>query len=94
MLRRVFHSTQTPPSGFNRGYYKNPEVDRLIDAASVAPDDATRKGLYADVQRIVALDAPYVSLWYKTNVAVFQSSLHGVHLSPIAEFTFLKDVAR
>jgi peptide/nickel transport system substrate-binding protein len=94
MLRRVFHSTQTPPAGFNRGYYKNPEVDRLIDAASTAPDDATRKRLYGDVQRIIAEDAPYISLWYKTNVAVFQSALTGVHLSPIAEFTFLKDVAR
>ncbi len=94
MLRRVFHSTQTPPSGFNRGYYNNAEVDRLIDAASAAPDEAQRKKLYGDVQRIIANDAPYVSLWYKTNVAVFQSSLRGVHLSPIAEFTFLKDVAR
>lgn len=94
MLRRVFYSTQTPPSGFNRGFYKNTEVDRLIDAASTAPDEATRKRWYGDVQRIIAADAPYVSLWYKTNVAVYQSSLHGVHLSPIAEFTFLKDVAR
>ncbi|MEI6244513.1 MAG: ABC transporter substrate-binding protein [Acidobacteriota bacterium] len=94
MLRRVFHSTQTPPAGFNRGFYKNAEVDRLIDAASIAPDDATRKQLYGDVQRIIASDAPYVSLWTKTNVAVFQSALRGVHLSPIAEFTFLKDVAR
>lgn len=94
MLRRVFHSTQIPPSGFNRGYYQNAEVDRLIDAAAMAPDDATRKGLYADVQRITASEAPYVSLWNKTNVAVFQSALHGVHLSPIAEFTFLKDVSR
>lgn len=94
MLRRVFHSTQTPPAGFNRGYYKNAEVDRLIDAASTAPDEATRKRSYSDVQRIIADDAPYVSLWYKTNVAVFQSNLTGVKLSPIAEFTFLRDVTQ
>ena len=31
MLRRVFHSQQVPPSGFNRGYYENPDVDRLIE---------------------------------------------------------------
>ena len=31
MLRRVFHSKQMPPVGFNRGFYSNPEVDRLID---------------------------------------------------------------
>jgi peptide/nickel transport system substrate-binding protein len=94
MLRRVFHSTQTPPAGFNRGYYKNAEVDRLIDAASAHPDDGMRRSLYGEAQRLIAADAPYVSLWYKTNVAVFQSTLSGVSLSPIAEFTFLKDVSR
>lgn len=94
MLRRVFYSTQTPPAGFNRGYYKNVKVDQLIDGASAAPDDATRRKLYGEAQQLIAADAPYVSLWYKTNVAVFQSTLSGVHLSPIAEFTFLKDVER
>jgi len=94
MLRRVFSSTQTPPGGFNRGYYKNAKVDQLIDSASTAPDDATRRELYGEAQQIIAADAPYISLWYKTNVAVYQSTLQGVHLSPIAEFTFLKDVER
>jgi hypothetical protein len=37
---------------------------------------------------------PYISLWYKTNVAVAQPDLRGVRLSPIADFTFLKDVIR
>ena len=37
---------------------------------------------------------PYISLWYKTNVAVFQPDIHGVRLSPIADFTFLKDLSR
>ncbi len=94
MLRRVFHSTQTPPSGFNRGFYKNPAVDQLIDDASTSPTEAERRKKYGDAQRAIALDAPYVSLWHKTNVAVYRADLRGVHLSPIAEFTFLKDVSR
>ena len=40
MLRRVFHSQQVPPTGFNRGRYSNPLVDRLIDRATMALDDA------------------------------------------------------
>jgi peptide/nickel transport system substrate-binding protein len=94
MLRRVFHSSQTPPAGFNRGYYKNPEVDRLIEAAAVATTEAERKQLFGDAQRAIALDAPYVSLWTKTNVAVYRAELHGVKLNPIAEFSFMKDVYR
>ena len=94
ILRRVFHSAQVPPSGFNRGFYRDPRVDRLLDAAAAAEDDQTRKPLYADVQRIVAEDAPYVSLWCKTNVAVASRSLSGIRILPIADFTFLKDVER
>ena len=46
MLRRAFHSTQVPPDGFNRGHYRNPEVDRLIDHATAALDEAERGRLY------------------------------------------------
>ena len=35
---------------------------------------------------------PYISLWYKTNVAVAQRTLTGIHLTPLADFLFLKDV--
>lgn len=94
ILRRVFHSKQVPPAGFNRGRYSNPRVDALLDAAGVETDEPRRLALYADVQRIVAHDVPYISLWYKTNVAVAQRSLSGVRLSPLADFLFLKDVAR
>src|SRR6187401_3179562 len=95
MLRRVFHSSQVPQkSGFNRVFYSNAAVDSLIDQASAAVDDERRRELYGEVQRVVARDAPYIPLWYKTNVAVFQPGLQGVRLSPIADFTFLKNVSR
>lgn len=94
MLRRVFHSRQAPPAGLNRVYYSNPDVDGLIEEAARSVDDEQRRVLYARAQRLIAEDVPYVSLWYKTNVAVFQPDIHGVRLSPIADFTFLKDVYR
>jgi peptide/nickel transport system substrate-binding protein len=95
MLRRVYHSSQLPSAGgFNRVHYQNPDVDRLIDAASSATTDEARRRFYAEVQQAVARDVPYIPLWYKTNVAVFQPDVHGVRLSPIADFTFLKDVYR
>jgi len=94
MLRRVYHSRQTPPAGLNRVFYSNPEVDRAIDAAASAIDDEARRALYARAQQLIAADVPYVSLWYKTNIAVFQRDITGVRLSPIADFAFLKDVSR
>lgn len=94
MLRRVFHSRQAPPAGLNRVFYSNPEVDRLIDEAALPAGDDVRRALYARAQRLIAEDAPYIPLWYKTNVAVCQPDIAGVTLSPIADFTFLKDVYR
>jgi peptide/nickel transport system substrate-binding protein len=94
ILRRVFHSAQAPPVGFNRGRYANPDLDALLDQATGSEDPARRLDLYARVQRLVADDVPYISLWYKTNVAVAQRGLSGVRLTPIADYMFLKDVAR
>lgn len=94
MLRRAFHSSQIPPDGFNRGHYKNAEFDRLIDAATSSLDEVERRHLYGEAQALIARDAPYLSLWTKTNVAVAQPDLEGIQLSAIADFGFLRRVRR
>jgi peptide/nickel transport system substrate-binding protein len=94
MLRRVYHSGQIPPVGFNRAYYKNPEVDRLIDLATTATSDEDRRKYYSEVQKLVAEDVPYISLWYKTNVAVMRPNISGMRLSAQADYLALKDVQK
>ena len=94
ILRRVFHSEQVPPLGFNRGYYNNPEVDRLIDLAGTSPSEEDRRKYYSQAQKIVAEDAPYISLWYKTHVAVAQPGITGLRLGPQADMLSLKDVRK
>jgi len=94
ILRRVYHSSQVPPAGFNRGFYSNPEVDRFIDLASKAIGEAERKRLYGEAQKIIAEDLPYIPLWNRTNVIVSQASLEGLHLNPVSDFRALKDVKR
>jgi peptide/nickel transport system substrate-binding protein len=94
ILRRVFHSQQVPPAGFNRGRFSDPEVDRLIEAASNATDYETRRELYGRVQQLLAESAPYVSLWHRTNFALARPALQGIRLSPQGDFTFLRNVSR
>jgi peptide/nickel transport system substrate-binding protein len=94
ILRRVFHSTQVPPAGFNRGYYRNPEVDRLLDLAGLALDEPERKKFYAAAQRLIAEDAVYIPIWNRVNVAVAQKELTGVRLTPSIDFSMLRDVQR
>jgi peptide/nickel transport system substrate-binding protein len=94
ILRRVFHSDQIPPSGFNRAHYRNHDVDRLIDEASASIAENERRRFYVEAQRLIAADAPMISLWARTNVAVGQSSLEGIRLSPIGDLDFLWQVSR
>jgi peptide/nickel transport system substrate-binding protein len=94
ILRRVFHSAQAPPVGFNRGHFFNPDVDRLLDEASVTISDTDRRARYDRVQEVIAGQVPYVSLWHKTNAVVAQRSLTGIRMLPTADFAFLKDVTR
>jgi peptide/nickel transport system substrate-binding protein len=46
--------------GFNSGYYSNPEVDALLEAARLATDQDERARLYREMQVIVQQDAPWV----------------------------------
>jgi peptide/nickel transport system substrate-binding protein len=94
ILRRVFHSAQVPPNGFNRGFFSNARVDALIDAASTETDLDRRRELYGQAQAIIADEAPYICLWHRDNAAVARRELSGIHLNPIADFLFLKDVSR
>ena len=94
ILRRVFHSQQIPPSGFNRGHYRNPEVDRLLDLASAALEEPERKKYYGAAQRLIAEDAVYIPIWNRVNVAVTQKELTGVSLMPAIDLSMLKDVRR
>jgi len=94
ILRRVFHSDQTPPAGFNRGGFSDPRVDRLLDEATTSTGEAQRRLLYNRAQRLIAEQAPYISLWCKTNVIVAQRDRRGIHPLPTVDFAFLKDVER
>jgi peptide/nickel transport system substrate-binding protein len=94
ILRRIFHSTQTPPSGFNRGHYGNPDVDRLLELATGASTLEDRRRYYVEAQRLIAADAPVISLYARSNYVVAQSSLEGISLSPLGDLAFVAGVSR
>ena len=66
----------------------------LLDEATISTDDAQRRVLYNRAQRLIAEQAPYISLWCKTNVIVAQRDLRGIRPLPTVDFAFLKDVER
>jgi peptide/nickel transport system substrate-binding protein len=86
----VFHSSNTPPKGRNRGFYSNPRVDVLIDQARRESDQNVRKRLYDELQNVLAQDVPYVNLWYFDNVLVHSKRVRGITLNPSGNYDFLK----
>jgi peptide/nickel transport system substrate-binding protein len=88
----IFHSAMNPPDGANRGFYKNSEVDRLIEAGRLETDMEKRKAAYQRIQQIVSEDLPYVSLFYLNNVAVISRRVKGMTLYPAGEYTFLNEI--
>jgi peptide/nickel transport system substrate-binding protein len=86
----AFHSSKFPPNGANRDYYSNPRVDALIDKARREIDPKTRKPLYAEVQKLLADDLPYINLWYLDNVLVRTNRVRGIKLNPAGNFDFLR----
>lgn len=88
----LFQSGQIPPVGNNRGGYNNSRVDQLVVQGRNLSDQMSRARIYREVQRIVAHELPYVSLWYEDNVVVAQAHVTGIHLDPRASLNFLTHV--
>lgn len=55
----ILHSSQFPPLGQNFVFYRNREVDRLIEQARVEMDDSARKDLHWRLHELLADEQPY-----------------------------------
>jgi peptide/nickel transport system substrate-binding protein len=88
----VFHSRNVPPKGANRGRYRNPELDRLLDLGASFALPEERRPYYLEAQEIVARDLPYVSLFTRVNVAVMPRELAGFVHYPSGELLGLRQL--
>ncbi len=85
----VFSSKRFPPDGANRGHYRNPRIDALVDQIRIEMDREKRKALCSEVQKILAVDLPYLPLWFTDVVSVHRRSLGELQLSPTGDYDFL-----
>ena len=79
--------------GFNSGYYSNPEVDRLLEAARAATDQNERALLYQEMQTIVQEDAPWVFVANWKQNAVTSDRVGNFSLQP-SFFLLLDEVTK
>ena len=63
-------------------YYDNPAAIALVHQAETELDGAKRAALYAQIQAIVAQDAPYIVLDYPPTIYAWSPQLHGFAVNP------------
>lgn len=89
----LFHSSNAPP-GKNRGHYVNSKIDKLLEHTKTTTDPGQRKKLFSTIQKRIARDLPYVSLWHWNNVAVYSSKLKGFYFHPQSNYLPLIDISK
>jgi len=90
ILFQIFHSSNFPPAGDNRGHYSNPELDRLLEQGRAITNQKERRQIYARAQKILAEDLPYVPLWWWKNVIVKKPTVQNFIPYPDGEMISLK----
>lgn len=91
IYRISLHSEMTPP-GRNRGYYSNPQFDKLVVNAFKEPNSETRKNLYKQAQEIIFKDQPTIPLWYEKQVAITHQRVKNYKLPRDGDFNALMKV--
>ncbi len=93
IFRYVFHSESVPPNGANRGRFRSPEADALIDRAESA-DWHQASADYRQLQALLLAELPYVPLWYEDNVLISRQDVKGYRLAIDGNLDGLNDVTR
>jgi peptide/nickel transport system substrate-binding protein len=63
-------------------YYDNPTAINLVHQAETELDSTKRAALYAQIQAIVAQDAPYIPLDYPPNIYAWSPQVNGFAVNP------------
>ncbi len=64
----------------NRVSYSNPDVDRLLAQGAHEMDEAKRKQVYVQAQRLILQDAPWQPLYVPLDVLAINKRVDGVHI--------------
>jgi oligopeptide transport system substrate-binding protein len=70
-------------SANNVGHYSSPEADALLAQAAVEQDEATRLGLYQQVEQIMVSEGACLPLWFGQNYILVNPRVQGYALSPL-----------
>ncbi len=91
ILYKLYHSSQIPPHGLNRSFYRNRNVDKLLDNLLSEVDLQKQVKIVDQIQNIIAEDQPYFYLVHKYNNHLGSNKLRGFEVQSDNNLRSLKN---
>jgi peptide/nickel transport system substrate-binding protein len=80
----MFHSKNIKETNsLNDSYYRNPQVDALLDQAGAQTKPEDRAKFFRQAEALVVADAPVVPLYYPVKYQLHAERVKGYRLHPV-----------
>ena len=85
---QLFHSRNTVPGGFNGAFFKNDQVDSILDQALGTVDRARRKNLYGQFQDLMSDLVPTPLLVFDHGIFGVNTRVQGTDFGAFTQYQF------
>ena len=82
-LYALFHSKNTPPTGWNTSRYVNPKVDALVEQARKSLNQTEREKLYGEVQDILGREMVWIPVYTTKEIIATRANVKGFSVHPV-----------
>lgn len=82
-LFQIFHSSQAQSKGDNFTGYKNPALDKLIDAARRNVNETERMPLWQQAEHLIYQDQPYTFLMRRKSLLFVDKRIHNLQMTKL-----------
>jgi peptide/nickel transport system substrate-binding protein len=82
----LYHSRNTAPGGFNGAFFKNQQVDDILDQALGTLDKNKRKELYGQFQDIMSDQVPSPVILFNTGIYATSKRVQNTDFGPFNQF--------
>jgi len=72
-----FYAQHKTGEVFNFTGYSNPTVDELLDEGRTTQDSSARREIYAEINRAIVDDAPYIYIYNPLNINAYRMNVQG-----------------
>ena len=94
IYRIAFHSENQAPQGRNRSFYKNKELDKLLERGFKARERGKRKQIYDKAQSLIAEEFIVIPLWHDQELSIVQTNIENYQMRANGDFLSLPFVKK